>query len=69
MADNKVLQEATTNIFGHAHAKNAIIILNFKKRSIAVRIKDNGKGFDVEKAASSRERPQGLGLLGMKDQN
>ena len=69
MADNRVLPEATTNIFGHAHANNAIIILNFKKRSITVRIKDNGKGFNVEKAVSSRERPQGLGLLGMKDQN
>jgi signal transduction histidine kinase len=63
----RVLQEATTNIVRHAHANNAIIILNFKKRSIAARIKDNGKGFNVEKAVSSRERPQGLGLLGMKE--
>lgn len=63
----RVIQEATTNIVRHAHAKTAKITLIFKKGSIAVSIRDNGKGFDVEEAISSRERPRGLGLLGMKE--
>ncbi len=32
-----------------------------------VRIRDDGEGFDVEEAISSRDRPRGLGLLGMKE--
>ena len=28
---------------------------------------DDGRGFDVEEAISSKDRPRGLGLLGMKE--
>lgn len=63
----RVIQEASTNIIRHALAKNVRIILRFKKKSIEVSIKDDGKGFDVEEAISSNERPRGLGLLGMKE--
>jgi len=63
----RVIQEAVTNIVRHAHAKNANISLRFKKRSIRVHIRDNGRGFDVEEAISSKDRPRGLGLLGMKE--
>jgi signal transduction histidine kinase len=63
----RVIQEAVYNITKHAHAKNASIRLYFKKNGIRVRIKDNGKGFNVEEAISSKDRPRGLGLLGMKE--
>jgi PAS domain S-box-containing protein len=63
----RVIQEAVSNIARHAHAKNVDIALHFKKRAIVVHIKDDGDGFDVEEAISSKDRPRGLGLLGMKE--
>lgn len=63
----RVIQEAVSNIIRHAQAKNAQIRLHFKRRTIEVHVSDDGKGFDVEEAITSKERPRGLGLLGMKE--
>ncbi|MEE9400030.1 MAG: GAF domain-containing protein [Dehalococcoidales bacterium] len=63
----RVIQEAVYNIARHAQAKNAIISLHFKKKVIRVRVRDDGRGFNVEEAISSKDRPRGLGLLGMKE--
>ena len=63
----RVVQEAVFNIARHAHAKNASVSLRFKKSVIEVRVSDDGEGFDVEEAISSKDRPRGLGLLGMKE--
>jgi signal transduction histidine kinase len=63
----RVIQEAVSNIARHAHAKNADLTLRFKKDTIVVHVRDDGEGFDVEEAISSRDRPRGLGLLGMKE--
>jgi signal transduction histidine kinase len=63
----RVIQEAVNNISRHARARNAAISLGFKRNAIQVRIRDDGRGFDVDEAISSRERPRGLGLLGMKE--
>lgn len=63
----RVTQEAVYNIARHAHAKNASISLHFKKAAVRVYVKDDGCGFDVEEAINSKDRPRGLGLLGMKE--
>ncbi len=63
----RVIQEAVANIARHAHAKNARVSLHFKKSAIEVHVGDDGRGFDVEEAISSKDRPRGLGLLGMKE--
>ncbi len=63
----RVIQEAINNIIKHARAKNVIISLDFKKYTIRVRIQDDGRGFDVQEAISAKDRPRGLGLLGMKE--
>lgn len=63
----RVIQEAVNNIAKHAHAKNVGLTLQFKKEAIVVHIKDDGEGFNVEEAISSKDRPRGLGLLGMKE--
>ncbi len=63
----RVTQEAIYNIAKHAQANNVDISLHFKKSAIEVHIKDDGRGFDVQKAMSSKDRPRGLGLLGMKE--
>jgi signal transduction histidine kinase len=63
----RVIQEAMNNISRHSGAKNVSIELAFRRSAIRVRIRDDGRGFDVNEAISSRERPRGLGLLGMKE--
>ncbi len=63
----RVTQEAISNIVRHAHAKRVNIRLYFRKRVIKLRVKDDGCGFDVNEAITSKDRPRGLGLLGMKE--
>jgi signal transduction histidine kinase len=61
----RVIQEAVYNIAKHSRARNASVSIDFKRNLIKVCIKDDGIGFDVEEAISSKNRPRGLGLLGL----
>ena len=63
----RVIQEIVHNIARHADAKIVYISLNFEKSAIKVRVTDDGRGFDVEETMSTKDRPRGLGLLGMKE--
>ncbi len=63
----RVIQEALSNIIKHSLCQNAWINLNFQKDNIAVHIEDDGKGFDINEAINSPERPRGLGLIGMRE--
>ncbi len=63
----RVIQEAINNIVRHAHARKSGVSLHFKKSAISVHIRDDGRGFDVQEAITSKDRPRGLGLLGMKE--
>ncbi len=63
----RIIQEATTNVIRHASADSFRITLEFKEKSVAARIEDDGTGFDVDKVMTSRVRGRALGLLGMKE--
>ena len=63
----RVMQEAIGNIVRHSRAKSVNIRLYFRKRVIKLYVKDDGCGFDVNEAITSKDRPRGLGLLGMKE--
>jgi signal transduction histidine kinase len=63
----RVIQEAMNNIIRHAGAKKARVGLYFRKMSIVVQVGDDGRGFDVEEAINTKDRPRGLGLLGMRE--
>ena len=63
----RVVQEALSNIIKHSRARQADIRLFFKRRSLKIRIRDNGTGFDVQKMLNSTGGPQSLGLLGMRE--
>ena len=58
----RIVQEALTNVVKHAHASTVSVVLTQKNASIAAVIEDDGRGFDPDKA-----RPDGLGLLGMRE--
>jgi two-component system sensor histidine kinase DegS len=63
----RVIQEAAQNIVRHAHPQDVSVSLYFKKNGIRVYIRDNGIGFNIDEAIRSKDRPRGLGLLGMKE--
>ncbi len=63
----RVIQEAFNNIARHAHANNVGVSVRLNKESIIVHIKDDGIGFDVQEAISSKDKLRGLGLLSMRE--
>ena len=66
----RVLQEALTNIAKHAGAKQVQVSLkrNDGEHRVSLTVRDNGLGFDTQiLAAVGSDRPQGIGVSGMKE--
>lgn len=59
----RIVQEALHNVVRHSGADEAVVRLETVDNQIRVTIRDNGSGFDPEKAI----RPTSLGLLSMKE--
>jgi len=59
----RITQEALTNVARHSRANYVEINLKSQKRSLQLRISDNGCGFRV----NSMEKSDGLGLTGMRE--
>jgi signal transduction histidine kinase len=62
----RVVQEALANTARHAQATQAEVEFEVLNGAVAMRIRDNGKGFQMNHAAQTR-RTRRLGLLGMKE--
>ena len=63
----RVIQEAITNIVKHAHAKSAMIHLQFQTNQLVAQIDDDGCGFEMSEIVTSQNPKRGLGLLGMRE--
>ncbi|MDD5095612.1 MAG: GAF domain-containing protein [Dehalococcoidia bacterium] len=63
----RIIQEAITNVASHARAESTYIGLEFKEKSIAVQVEDDGIGFDLSRVFGAARAKQGFGLLGMKE--
>jgi two-component system sensor histidine kinase UhpB len=63
----RIVQEAIANIARHARAESAYISLEFKEKSIAVQVEDDGIGFDHSHGFTAGAGGKGVGLLGMKE--
>ena len=59
----RIFQESLTNIARHANAKNFWVNLTQSNENFYLEIKDDGKGFSIEKLKSSET----FGLIGMKE--
>jgi two-component system sensor histidine kinase UhpB len=59
----RIYQEALTNIARHAGATAIESAVSFSDAKLTLTVADNGKGFDVQKAAAGKT----LGLLGMRE--
>ncbi|MFQ5688400.1 MAG: GAF domain-containing sensor histidine kinase, partial [Candidatus Scalindua sp.] len=63
----RMVQEALTNVAKHSGAKTVQINVYHENSKLVLSIKDDGKGFDIEKISQDRILEHSLGLLGMKE--
>ncbi|MGA9451809.1 MAG: histidine kinase [Verrucomicrobiia bacterium] len=61
----RIGQEALANIIKHSGATHVNIELQFERQGVSLQVKDNGTGFDLEKAGGPSEGH--FGLLGMSE--
>jgi signal transduction histidine kinase len=62
----RIVQEATTNVARHAHARTCHVELRYSPPTVVLIVKDDGRGFNAHEAMSPGRR-SGLGLLGMEE--
>jgi signal transduction histidine kinase len=60
----RIAQEALTNVVKHARAKTAQVILTYAEESVQIRVKDDGRGFDLDASEAKRVS---WGLKGMEE--
>jgi len=63
----RVAQEAVNNVLRHADAKNVSIRLWPEHEQMCLEVKDDGRGFDVERSNGEAVSKKRLGLLGIRE--
>jgi two-component system sensor histidine kinase UhpB len=63
----RICQEAISNIIRHADARKVLIRLWPQEANIWLEIKDDGRGFDIEKTVDGAVYRKQLGLLGIQE--
>lgn len=61
----RLVQEALTNVERHAHARQVDIAMHVSRQGLALRVEDDGRGFDV--AMMMNKAREGLGLTTMRE--
>ncbi|MBI4429400.1 MAG: PAS domain S-box protein [Ignavibacteriales bacterium] len=62
----RIAQEALSNVLKHAHSRSVEVQLQRKDDTMALMIRDYGRGFELQKA-SLRKGYSGFGLISMKE--
>ncbi len=63
----RIAQEAVNNIMRHSEAKNVDIDLQCDGEKCVLKIRDDGKGFDVQEITKVDKTGRGVGLFGMQE--
>jgi two-component system sensor histidine kinase UhpB len=63
----RIAQEAVSNILRHANASKVSIRLWIEAEQVWLEIKDDGRGFDIEKVSGGAVDRKQLGLLGIQE--
>jgi two-component system sensor histidine kinase UhpB len=63
----RIVQEALNNIAKHARASRFEVRLERRDSIISATIRDNGKGFDLEKVLHPESPERGFGIVGMQE--
>ncbi|MBN1995628.1 MAG: GAF domain-containing protein [Anaerolineae bacterium] len=62
-----IVQETVNNAIKHAQANEIVVELKETPSAIYTQIKDNGKGFDVDKVMSNYEQRGSLGMVNLRE--
>ncbi len=62
----RIVQEALNNVARHSHASEAWVTLEAQGDELEIQVRDNGSGFDMQRA-NARSPRLGLGLLSMRE--
>jgi len=62
-----IVQETVNNAIKHAQANDIVVEVNETPRAIYTQIKDNGKGFDVDKVMGNYEQRGSLGMINLQE--
>ena len=63
----RVLQEALTNVHRHADATSAEVWLHDDGQELELVVRDNGRGFEVDRVIAGGERGSNMGLLSIRE--
>ena len=63
----RVLQEALTNVHRHADATSAEVWLHDDGQELELVVRDNGRGFEVDRVIAGAERGSNMGLLSIRE--
>ncbi len=63
----RIFQEALTNIAKHAQASVVSIVVKESENNVTFWVKDDGKGFEIEKISVNKSIKRGLGLTTMEE--
>ncbi|MFO8010014.1 MAG: PAS domain S-box protein [Dehalococcoidia bacterium] len=63
----RITQEALRNVWRHAEATLAEVVVEFGHNKTSISVQDNGKGFDAPDSMADLPRYGKLGLAGMED--
>lgn len=63
----RILQEALTNIGKHAQAKHVLLVIEQENNIIKFTVRDDGRGFNVQKVFYQKADEKGMGLEAMSE--
>jgi len=63
----RIVQEILNNIVKHSEADHIGVVMDFDGENTSIQVKDDGKGFDVEKILQRSTMERGIGLSSMKN--
>jgi two-component system sensor histidine kinase UhpB len=63
----RVVQEALTNVVRHAGVGAARVEVRCGRETLALRVEDQGRGFDAERVLKSGETEEGFGVRAMRE--
>lgn len=65
----RILQEVLHNIHKHARARSVTLTVARKARHVEIRVRDDGRGFDVDQALNRNAAERGLGLAALEERS
>ncbi len=65
----RILQEALHNIHKHAGARSVALTIKRSARHVRIQIRDDGRGFDVDRALNRHVADRGLGLAALEERS